>query len=105
MFAGELVTTNHVVNEIKQYCPFSTKIYTIDTISPEVAELRYGDESYELSMADRSLIQCAIDHPEIAGIITYDTDIKNVVPSRLIRSDKTFFIGTADMFLKRRGKK
>lgn len=80
------------------------KVYDVENISPEVAELRYGDESYELSIADRSLIQCAIDNPEIGGIITYDTDIKNVVPSRLIRSEKPFFIGTADAFLKKRGK-
>ena len=103
--AGELITTNHVINEIRQYCPFTMKVYNVDKISPEVAEMRYGDESSYLSLADRSLIQCAIEHPEIGGIITYDTDIKNVVPSRLIKTEKPFFIGTAEEFLKKRGKK
>jgi predicted nucleic acid-binding protein len=102
---GELVTTNHVIDEIKQFCEFKVKVYEIDEISPEVAELRYGDERYELSIADRSLIQCAIDYPEIGGIITYDADIKSVVPSRLIKTDKPFFIGTADAFLKKRGRR
>jgi len=102
MCAGELVTTNHVIDEIRQACDYSMKVYNVATISPEVAELRYGDESNVLSIADRSLIQCAIDHPEIGGIITYDTDIKNVVPSRLIKTDKPFFMGNAEAFLKKR---
>jgi hypothetical protein len=92
------------MDEIRQYCEHTVKVYNVDKISPEVAEMRYGDERYELSIADRSLIQCSIDHPEIGGIITYDTDIKSVVPSRLIKTDKPFFIGTADAFLKKRGR-
>jgi rRNA-processing protein FCF1 len=101
---GELATTNHVVDEIRQSCRHSVRVYNVDKISPEVAELRYGDESRELSLADRSLIQCAIDHPEIGGIITYDIDIKSVVPSRLIKSEKPFYVMTAEQFLKKSNK-
>jgi len=108
LYAGELITTNHVIAEILQYCPHTVKVYIVDAFLPEVEELCYitkDDEDYALSPADKSLIQCAIDNPDIAGIITYDTDIKSVVPSRLIRSEKPFFIGTADDFLKKRGRK
>ena len=77
-----------------------TQIYNVKTISPEVAELHY-DTQEDLSLADKSLIQCAIDHPEIAGIITYDKDISNVVPARLIKSEKKFFVGNAEQFLKK----
>jgi predicted nucleic acid-binding protein len=100
LYQENLVTTNHVVDEIKQFDIDAMKVYTVMKISPEVEELHYDDG--ELSIADMSLIQCAIDHPEISGIITYDTDIKSVVPSRLIKSEKPFFIGTADDFMKKR---
>jgi len=103
-YTGELATTNYVIDEIRQYCEHTVKVYKVDKLSPEVAELRYGDESYPLSLADKSLIQCAIENPEIAGIITYDTDIKSVVPSSLIKSEKPFYVLTADEFLKKSNK-
>ena len=97
------MTTDAVMNELslrqRDHMHF-TKIYSVKGISPEVAELHY-DTQEDLSLADKSLIQCAIDHPEIAGIITYDKDISNVVPARLIKSEKKFFIGNAEQFLKK----
>jgi rRNA-processing protein FCF1 len=92
METAPIKTTERVLKEIKQYNPFLMGAYKVKEISPEVKELKYNSLK-ELSDADRSLIQCAIDHPEIAGIITYDKDIESVVPSRLIKSEKKFFIG------------
>jgi len=102
MFCGELSTTTHVIDELLRPCEYTMKVFPVTELSPEVKELRYGDEHKTLSLADKSLIQCAIDNPYVGGIITYDIDIKSVVPSRLIRSEKPFFIGTADEFLKKR---
>lgn len=95
-----VATTNHVIKEVKQKNDYRVKIYSVKEISKEVNELRYNSIK-KLSKADKSLIQCAIDNPEISGIITNDPDIKNVVPSRLIRSEKKFFIGRPNEFLKR----
>ena len=85
-----MATTDAVVNELsfrqKEYVSFNM-VYNVKTISPEVNEMHY-DTDDDLSLADKSLIQCAIDHPEIAGIITYDKDISSVVPARLIKSEK-----------------
>jgi len=105
MFIGELSTTIHVIDELLRPCKYIVKVLDVKNLSPEVMELRYGEEKKTLSLADKSLIQCAIDNPYVGGIITYDIDIKSVVPSRLIRSEKPFFIGTADEFLKKRGRK
>ena len=101
--SGALATTEAVMSELsprqkgQAYC---IQVHSVKSISPEVAELRYNADK-ELSLADKSLIQCAIDHPEIAGIITYDKDISGVVPARLIKSEKKFFVGNAEQFLKK----
>jgi rRNA-processing protein FCF1 len=104
--SGMLATTEAVIEELsyrqRENVTFM-HIYSVKDISPEVEELHYDTEQ-DLSLADKSLIQCAIDHPEIAGIITYDKDIKNVVPTRLIKSEKQFFIGTAEQFLKKKNR-
>lgn len=95
-----LATTVQVMQEIKQPNNFAVKIIDVKKISPEVDELHY-DTQQDLSLADKSLIQCAIDHPEIIGIISYDMDIRNVVPTQLIKSEKKFFVGNAQDFLKK----
>jgi len=101
----QIGTTVDVLKEIKQkHEYYDIKIYKIKKISPEVNELRYNTIK-ELSKADKSLIQCAIDYPEISGIITNDLDIKSVVPERLIRSETKFFIGRPSDFLKKKGMK
>jgi rRNA-processing protein FCF1 len=95
-----LATTKSVIKEVKQWNKYRVKIYHVKEISKEVDELHYNSLK-QLSKADKTLIQCAIDNPEISGIITNDPDIKNVVPSRLIRSEKKFFIGRPNEFLKK----
>jgi rRNA-processing protein FCF1 len=96
-----IATTGHVMDEIRRRHDYSLKIFNIKNISPEVDELRYNSLK-TLSKADKSLIQCAIDYPEIVGIITNDIDIKSVVPNRLIQSE-SFFIGRPNEFLKKIG--
>ena len=98
--AHPVATTGQVMDEVKQYHNYSVKVYNVKKISPEVDALRYNSVK-ELSLADKSLIQCAIDHPEVVGIITNDKDIISVVPNHLIKSEKTFFIGRANEFLKK----
>jgi predicted nucleic acid-binding protein len=95
-----VATTKQVMQEIRQQNKFPVKVFDVKKISPEVDELHY-DTAEDLSLADKSLIQCAIDHPEIIGIISYDADIKNVVPTQLIKSEKKFFVGNAQEFLKK----
>lgn len=102
-----VATTQQVLDEIKQKHDFTPKIYKVGTISPEVEELKYDSDKMagkQLSKADKSLIQCAIDHPEICGIITNDFDIKSVSPEHLIKSETKFFIGRPNEFLKKMGK-
>ena len=58
------------------------------------------------SEKDLSLIQAPIDHPEIAGIITYDRDFKAIATSGLISSKSSryasnFFVGNAIEFLEK----
>ena len=95
-----VATTVQVMQEIKQPNDIDVRTFDVKKISPEVNELHY-DTAEDLSLADRSLIQCAIDHPEIIGIISYDMDIRNVVPTQLIKSEKKFFVGNAQEFLKK----
>jgi len=96
-----IATTINVIKEVKQYNPYRVKIYKVNEISKEVDELRYNSLK-QLSLADKSLIQCAIDNPEICGIITNDFDFKSVCPERLIISDKEFFIGRPKDFLQKK---
>lgn len=96
-----IATTVQVLKEIRQYNPYRVKLYEIKEITEEVDELRYNSIK-ELSVADKSLIQCAIDHPEICGIITNDYDLKSVCPERLIITEKAFFIGRPKEFLKKK---
>jgi len=99
--AYPVATTEQVMEEVKQYHHYSVPVLKVKQISPEVDALRYNSVK-ELSLADKSLIQCAIDHPEVVGIITNDKDIISVVPNHLIKSETTFFIGRPNEYLKRR---
>lgn len=102
--SGEIIaTTKQVMKEIRQPNTFNIPAIDVKTISPEVDELHY-DTAEDLSIADKSLIQCAINNPNVIGIISYDSDIKNVVPSQLIKSEKKFFVGNAREFLKKTNK-
>lgn len=102
LMMGCIATTSMVIKEVKEYNPFKVKIYEVKKISPEVMELSFASLK-QPSLADKSLIQCAIDNPEICGIITNDLDISNAAPQHLIHCEKSFFVGRANEFLKRKG--
>jgi len=98
-----IATTDRVMDELPCLGGYYViKVFDVKALSEEVDAMRY-DELRPLSVADKSLIQCSIEHPEIAGIVTYDADIRGVCPASLIKSDRPFFIGDALAFMKRMG--
>jgi len=97
-----VATTKRVLNEVKNKHDYKIRVFNVKEISPEVDELKYNGTK-ELSDADKSLIQCAINQPNIDGIITNDMDIKSVCPQSMIKSEKKFFIGRPYEYLKMRG--
>ncbi len=95
--------THQVLNEVKNK--------DVDKLPLKIYKTIISDELHDLttntfkkpSMQDKSLIQCAIDNPEIVGIITNDMDIKNLVPTHLIKGIDSFFIGRPYEILKKFG--
>ena len=97
-------TTIQAIKEVKCYNEYSDTIKIYYTkISDEVKNIS-SNTSKTPSLQDKSLIQCAIDNPEICGIVTNDPDIKNLVPSYLIKSSTNFFIGRPNELLKKHNK-
>jgi predicted nucleic acid-binding protein len=102
---SNIATTDKVLNEVNNYSNDKLKIYKMEKISDELKELKTNNLK-QPSMKDLSLIQAAIDHPEIGGIITYDRDFKAIATSGLINSKSSkfatnFFVGNAAEFLKK----
>jgi rRNA-processing protein FCF1 len=98
-------TTERVMNEIKQNLETRLKIYKVKEVSSELKELK-SIKIKQPSEKDLSLIQAAIDHPEIGGIITYDQDFKAIATSGFIQSKSSkfasqFFVGNAEVFQKK----
>jgi predicted nucleic acid-binding protein len=106
---SNIATTERVLNEVQNYKNKKLKIYNVKEISEELKELK-TNKLKQPSQKDLSLIQAAIDHPEIGGIITYDRDFKAIATSGLIKSKSSkyaakFFVGNAKDFLKKYGRK
>jgi len=104
---SNIATTERVINEVQNYKNKTLKIYKVKKISEELKELK-TNKLKQPSMKDLSLIQAAIDHPQIGGIITYDHDFKAIAASGLINSKSSkfaanFFVGDAADFLKKYG--
>jgi len=102
-----IATTEAVLNEIQCNFDKKLKIYKVKEICQELKELKTNNLK-QPSEKDLSLIQAAIDHPEIGGIITYDQDFKAIATSGLIQSKSskyasTFFVGNAKEFLDKYG--
>ena len=99
-------TTDVVLDEIKENAsitlPQSFKIYTIGKLSPELTDLK-TNYLKQPSAADLSLLQAAIEHPEIKGIITYDRDFGRIAARGLIqqKSSSHFWLGNAREFLQK----
>jgi len=100
-----IATTERVLNEVKKDLDMKIRIYKVKEICQELKELKTNTLK-QPSEKDLSLIQAAIDHPEIGGIITYDRDFKAIATSGLIKSksskyESNFFVGNAVEFLKK----
>jgi len=102
-----IATTERVLSEVQRDLDTQLRTYKVREICQELKELKTNTLK-QPSEKDLSLIQVAIDHPEIGGIITYDRDFKAIATSGLIKSKSSkyasrFFVGTAQEFLKKYG--
>ncbi|MFW6149354.1 MAG: type II toxin-antitoxin system VapC family toxin [Atribacterota bacterium] len=99
-------TTDVILEEIKEnkkiMVPENVKIYNTGKISDELAHLR-TNYLKQPSLADLSLVQAAIEHAEIKGIVTYDKDFGRIATKGVIqkRSSSNFWLGNARDFLKK----
>jgi rRNA-processing protein FCF1 len=105
---SNIATTERVLNEVKTNSDIKLKTYKVKEIYEELKELRTNTLK-QPSEKDLSLIQAAIDHPEVGGIVTYDKDFKAIATSGLIKSKSSkyaaaFFVGDAVAFLKKYGR-
>ena len=102
-----IATTDKVFNETNYDLKTPLKIYKVKEISKELKDMKTNTLK-QPSDKDLSLIQAAIDHPEVGGIITYDNDFKAIATSGLIgskssKSASQFFVGNVEEFLKKYG--
>ncbi|HEQ79021.1 MAG TPA: PIN domain-containing protein [Euryarchaeota archaeon] len=83
----KMATTYRVLKEIENThnneLPGLLKIFEV-SIEERVKKLRPAEGKKELSEADMSLIQAAMDYKEVKGIITFDPDFKNVATQGLL---------------------
>ena len=84
---SNIATTEEVINELPhatiKTIGKSFKVYKVKQISDEVKEIKSPTDK-QPSLADLSLLQASIDHPEILGIITYDNDFKNIASGGIV---------------------
>jgi predicted nucleic acid-binding protein len=98
-------TSDKVINEVSNdidNIPKTIKIFRTGAISDKLKELKTNFLK-QPSEADLSLIQVAIEHPEVIGIITYDQDFDRIATSGLIEfiSSRSFWLGDAKEFLEK----
>jgi len=97
-------TTDVILDEVKKNIKISEKIkiYTTGKISDELKDLK-TNYLKQPSKADLSLVQTAIEHAEIKGIITFDRDFSRIATRGVIqkKSSSSFWLGNASQFLKK----
>ncbi len=99
-------TTDIILDEVKKNKNIKIsekiKIYTTGKISDDLKDLR-TNYLKQPSKADLSLVQTAIEHAEIKGIITFDRDFSRIATRGVIqkRSSSNFWLGNANDFLKK----
>ena len=78
------------------------EIYTTGKISDDLKDLK-TNYLKQPSKADLSLVQTAIEHAEIKGIITFDRDFSRIATRGVIqkKSSSSFWLGNASEFLKK----
>jgi len=99
-------TTAEILKEIgsniSNHLPKTVRIYHTGKILKTLKK-RKATGFKQPSPVDLSLLQTALEHPEIHGIITYDQDFSRIAASGLIEkhSSRKFPIMTASAFIKR----
>ena len=100
----DIATTKHVIEEVGEHDKNPGRIYKVAKISKDIKELK-ANSMKQPSDADLSLIQAAIDNPDIVGIITYDNDFFMIAAKGIVQSKSSkpfgFWVGTATDFLKK----
>jgi len=97
-------TTDVIIDEVKKNknieMPKKLAIYKSGKISEELTDLK-TNYLKQPSQADLSLIQAAIENPEIRGLITYDKDFGRIATKGIIqkKSSTNFWLGNAREFL------
>lgn len=97
-------TTDVIIDEVKKNkritMPKKLTIYKPGKISEELSDLK-TNYLKQPSIADLSLVQAAIDNPEIRGLITYDKDFGRIATKGIIqnKSSTSFWLGNAKEFL------
>jgi hypothetical protein len=108
-FSSEAIrigTTDVILSEIKNDLPYAAPdhviVYKTGKLTDEIANLRTNFLK-QPSVADLSLVQAALEHPEVKGIITYDRDFGRIATQGIIqkRSAVTFWLGNASSFLRK----
>ncbi|MCK4333051.1 MAG: hypothetical protein KAV40_05670 [Thermoplasmatales archaeon] len=99
-------TTDVIIDEIKKNKKIviseKIKIYKTGKISDELKILK-TNYLKQPSKTDLSLVQAAIEHAEIKGIITYDRDFGRIATKGIVqkRSSTNFWLGNAGEFLRK----
>lgn len=99
-------TTDVIIDEIKENKKIEVtekiKIYKTGRILDELMDLK-TNYLKQPSKGDLSLVQTAIEHAEVKGIITYDKDYERIATKGIIqmKSSADFWLGTAGEFLKK----
>ena len=99
-------TTDVILSEVKtnDSLPILDQliVYKTGKLTDEIASLRTNFLK-QPSPADLSLVQAAMEHPEVKGIITYDRDFGRIAAQGIIqkRSATTLWLGNASAFLKK----
>lgn len=99
-------TTTEIIKEIgpivKKQLPETIHIYKSGKLLRTLERLK-ATGFKQPSQADLSLIQAAIEHPEIHGIITYDQDFNRIATAGFVEkhSSRKFLIINAAKFIKK----
>ncbi|RLF36385.1 MAG: hypothetical protein DRN08_01415 [Thermoplasmata archaeon] len=99
-------TTDVIIREVNRNkrirIPGTIRIYHVDRLSDEIKSLK-TNYLKQPSEADLSLVQAALNHAEIQGIITYDKDFGRIATRGLIqrKSSTKFWLGNAKQFLEK----
>lgn len=84
----KIATTYQVLREVHNMPEEMRKsliLFRVRRVDPVVESVKPQYGKKEASGPDKSLIQAAIDHEEVKGIITFDRDFKNIATTGLIQ--------------------